>query len=161
MIFVKKGTRFEYLFFCLYLCFMINPNITIQDINLINQETMVSNLGIEFTEIGDDFLIAKMPVDERTFQPMGLLHGGANVALAETLGSVGTFSIIDGKTHYGVCIEINANHIGSVMEGFVFGTAKLVHQGRTTHIWNIEIKDEKHKLISTSRMTMMIIERKK
>ena len=140
---------------------MINPKITIQDINLINQETMVSNLGIEFTEIGDDFLIAKMPVDERTFQPMGLLHGGANVALAETLGSVGTFSIIDGKKHYGVCIEINANHIGSVMDGFVFGTAKLVHQGRTTHIWNIEIRDEKHKLISTSRMTMMIIERKK
>jgi len=140
---------------------MINPKITIQDINLINQETMVSNLGIKFIEIGDDFLIAKMPVDERTFQPMGLLHGGANVALAETLGSVGTFSIIDGKTHYGVCIEINANHIGSVMDGFVFGTAKLVHQGRTTHIWNIEIKDEKHKLISTSRMTMMIIERKK
>ena len=140
---------------------MINQNITTKDINLINQDTMVSNLGIEFTEIGDDFLIAKMPVDERTFQPMGLLHGGANVALAETLGSVGTFSIIDGKTHYGVCIEINANHIGSVMEGFVFGTAKLVHQGRTTHIWNIEIKDEKHKLISTSRMTMMIIERKK
>ena len=140
---------------------MINPNITPQDINLINQETMVSNLGIEFTEIGDDFLIAKMPVDERTFQPMGLLHGGANVALAETLGSVGTFSIIDGKKHYGVCIEINANHIGSVMDGFVFGTAKLVHQGRTTHIWNIEIRDEKHKLISTSRMTMMIIERKK
>ena len=140
---------------------MINQNITTKDINLINQDTMVSNLGIEFTEIGNDFLIAKMPVDERTFQPMGLLHGGANVALAETLGSVGTFSIIDGKTHYGVCIEINANHIGSVMEGFVFGTAKLVHQGRTTHIWNIEIRDEKHKLISTSRMTMMIIERKK
>ena len=140
---------------------MINQNITTKDINLINQDTMVSNLGIEFTEIGDDFLIAKMPVDERTFQPMGLLHGGANVALAETLGSVGTFSIIDGKTHYGVCIEINANHIGSVMKGFVFGTAKLVHQGRTTHIWNIEIRDEKDKLISTSRMTMMIIERKK
>ena len=148
-------------FFCLYLYLMINQNITIQDINLINQETMVSNLGIEFTEIGDNFLIAKMPVDERTFQPMGLLHGGANVALAETLGSVGTFSIIDGKTHYGVCIEINANHVGSAMEGFVFGTAKLMHQGRTTHVWNIEIKDEKHKLISTSRMTMMIIERKK
>ena len=122
---------------------------------------MVSTLGIEFTEIGDDFLIARMPVDERTFQPMGMLHGGANVALSETLGSVGTFSIIDGKTHYGVCIEINANHIGSVMKGFVFGTAKLVHQGRTTHIWNIEIRDEKDKLISTSRMTMMIIERKK
>ena len=140
---------------------MINQNINLKDINTINQETLISNLGIEFTEIGDDFLIAKMPVDERTFQPMGLLHGGANVALAETLGSIGTFLIIDGKTQNGVCIEINANHVGSAMEGFVFGTAKLVHQGRTTHIWNIEIRDEKHKLISTSRMTMMIIERKK
>ena len=140
---------------------MINQNINLKDINTINQGTLISNLGIEFTEIGDDFLIAKMPVDERTFQPMGLLHGGANVALAETLGSIGTFLIIDGKTQNGVCIEINANHVGSAMEGFVFGTAKLVHQGRTTHIWNIEIRDEKHKLISTSRMTMMIIERKK
>ena len=140
---------------------MINQNISIKDINTINQGTLISTLGIEFTEIGKDFLIAKMPVDERTFQPMGLLHGGASVALAETLGSIGTFSIINGKTHYGVCIEINANHIGSVMEGFVFGTAKLVHQGKTTHIWNIEIKDDKKKMISVSRMTMMIIERKK
>ena len=140
---------------------MITKNIDLEDINTINQGTLISNLGIEFTEIGGDFLIAKMPVDERTFQPMGLLHGGANVALAETLGSIGTFLIIDGKTQNGVCIEINANHVGSAMEGFVFGTAKLVHQGRTTHIWNIEIRDEKHKLISTSRMTMMIIERKK
>jgi len=140
---------------------MINQNINIKDINTINQDTMISNLGIEFTKIGEDYLIAKMPVDERTFQPMGLLHGGANVALAETLGSIGTFSIINGKTHYGVCIEINANHIGSAMEGFVFGTASIVHQGKTTHIWNIEIRDEKDKLISVSRMTMMIIERKK
>jgi 1,4-dihydroxy-2-naphthoyl-CoA hydrolase len=140
---------------------MITKNIDLEDINTINQGTLISNLGIELTEIGDDFLIAKMPVDERTFQPMGLLHGGANVALAETLGSIGTFLIIDGKTQNGVCIEINANHIGSAMEGFVYGTAKLLHQGRTTHIWNIEIRDEKHKLISTSRMTMMIIERKK
>ena len=129
--------------------------------NSSNSQTLMETLSIDFIDFGEDYLIAKMPVDERTFQPMGLLHGGANVALAETLGSVGTFSIIDGKTHYGVCIEINANHIGSAMEGFVFGTAKLLHQGRTTHIWNIEIKDEKHKLISTSRMTMMIIERKK
>jgi len=140
---------------------MINQNINIKDINTINQGTLISNLGIEFTEIGKDYLMAKMPVDERTFQPMGLLHGGANVALAETIGSIGSFSIIDGKTHYGVCIEINANHIGSVMEGFVYGTAKLAHKGKTTHVWNIEIRDEKDKLISVSRMTMMIIERKK
>ena len=140
---------------------MINQNINLKDINTINQGTLISNLGIEFTEIGGDFLIAKMPVDERTFQPMGLLHGGANVALAETLGSIGTFLIIDGKTQNGVCIEINANHIGSAMEGFVYGTAKLLHQGKTTHIWNIEIRDDNKRLISSSRMTMMIIERKK
>ena len=140
---------------------MINQNISIKDINLLNQDTLISNLGIEFVEIGKNYLTAKMPVDERTFQPMGLLHGGANVALAETLGSIGTFGIIDGKTHYGVCIEINANHIGSAMKGFVFGIAKIVHQGKTTHVWSIEIRDEKDKLISTSRMTMMIIERKK
>ena len=140
---------------------MITKNIDLEDINTINQGTLISNLGIELTEIGDDFLIAKMPVDERTFQPMGLLHGGANVALAETLGSIGTFLIIDGKTQNGVCIEINANHIGSAMEGFVYGTAKLLHQGKTTHIWNIEIRDDNKRLISSSRMTMMIIERKK
>ena len=140
---------------------MLDSKINVKDINTINQGTLISNLGIEFTEIGSDYLIAKMPVDERTFQPMGLLHGGANVALAETLGSIGTFASINGKTHYGVCIEINANHIGSIMEGYVFGKATAVHLGKTTHIWNIEIRDEKDKLISTSRMTMMIIERKK
>jgi 1,4-dihydroxy-2-naphthoyl-CoA hydrolase len=140
---------------------MTTQNISLIDINKINQGTLISTLGIELTEIGDDFLIAKMPVDERTFQPMGLLHGGANVALAETLGSIGTFLLIDGKTQNGVCIEINANHIGSATEGFVYGTAKVLHQGKTTHIWNIEIRDENKRLISTSRMTMMIIERKK
>jgi 1,4-dihydroxy-2-naphthoyl-CoA hydrolase len=140
---------------------MINQNSNLTELNQINQGTLISNLGIELTEIGDGLLIGKMPVDERTFQPMGLLHGGANVVLAETLGSIGSFLIIDGKTQNGVCIEINANHIGSAVEGFVYGTAKLLHQGKTTHIWNIEIRDENKRLISTSRMTMMIIERKK
>jgi len=140
---------------------MINKNISLNHINAINENTLISTLGIEFTEIGDDYLTAKMPVDERTFQPMGLLHGGANVALAETLGSVGTYAIIDGKKYHGVCIEINANHIGSAMQGSVYGTAKITHKGKSTHVWNIEIKDEKGKLISISRMTMMIIERNK
>lgn len=129
--------------------------------NLISEGTLMTSLGIEFTEIGNDFLKAKMPVDERTFQPMGLLHGGANVALAETLGSAGTYAIINPKKQYGVCIEINANHISSVMEGYVFGTAKITHAGKTTHVWNIEIKDEKDRLISISRLTMMILDRKK
>lgn len=140
---------------------MINQQINLDDINKINQGTLISNLGIEFIEFGTDYLKAKMPVDERTFQPMGLLHGGANVALAETIGSIGTFSIIDNKKYYGVCIEINANHIGSVMQGDVIGTATIAHKGKTTHVWNIEIRDESEKLISVSRMTMMIIERKK
>ncbi len=140
---------------------MIPRRIKPKDIDAICKDTLIDNLGIVFTEVGRDYLVAEMPVDERTFQPMGLLHGGANVALAETLGSVGTYLIIGTKTHYGVCIEINANHIGSIMEGSVFGRADLVHKGKTTHVWKVEIKDKDGKLISVSRMTMMILERKK
>lgn len=139
---------------------MLPKNINLASINAINQGTLMSTLGIEFTEIGDNYLCATMPVDERTFQPMGLLHGGANVALAESLGSAGTFMMLDTKTHNGVCIEINANHVGGVMKGQVTGKATLLHKGKTTHVWNIEIRDEEQKLISYSRMTMMILERK-
>lgn len=138
---------------------MIPENIDIKAINKLNVGTLMQSLGIEFTEFGKDFVIAKMPVDERTFQPFGLLHGGANVALAETLGSVGTHLMLD-KNQMGVCIEINANHVGSVMEGEVFGKAKLIHRGKSTHVWSIEITDQNQKLISTSRMTMMVIDRK-
>ncbi len=140
---------------------MIPKNVKVKDINAINVGTLMESLGIEFTKVGDDFIEAKMPVDERTFQPMGLLHGGANVALAETLGSAGTYLIIGTKTHHGVCIEINANHVGSIMEGYVYGRAEIVHEGKTTHIWKIEIKDKNGKLISMARLTMMILERKK
>jgi len=138
---------------------MIPKNTKVKDINLISKKTLIDTLGIEFTEVGSDYIIGKMPVDERTFQPMGLLHGGANVALAETLGSVGTYLMIGTKTHYGVCIEINANHVGSVMDGFVIGKAEIIHKGKSTHIWKIEIKDEVGKMISISRLTMMILER--
>lgn len=119
----------------------------------------MQSLGIEFIEVGEDMVRATMPVDERTFQPMGLLHGGANVALAESLGSVGTYLMINTKTHHGVCIEINANHIGSAMKGIVTGTATLLHKGKTTHVWNVEIRDEDDKLLSYSRMTIMVLER--
>ncbi|MCB9189264.1 MAG: hotdog fold thioesterase [Flavobacteriales bacterium] len=134
-------------------------NISLKQLNAINQGTLMQSLGIEFTEVGDDYLKATMPVDERTFQPMGLLHGGANVALAESLGSVGTYLMLDTKTQYGVCIEINANHIGSTMKGSVEGTAKLLHKGKTTHVWNVEIKDDEGRLTSYSRMTIMILDR--
>lgn len=139
---------------------MIPSNISIKQLNAINQGTLMQSLGIEFTEVGEDYIKGSMPVDERTFQPMGLLHGGANVALAESLGSVGTYLMLNTKTHYGVCIEINANHIGSAMKGHVSGTAKLLHAGKTTHIWNVEIRDDQDRLISYSRMTIMILERK-
>jgi 1,4-dihydroxy-2-naphthoyl-CoA hydrolase len=139
---------------------MIPKDTSLKQLNAINQGTLMESLGIEFTEFGEDYVKATMPVDERTFQPMGLLHGGANVALAESLGSVGTYLMIDTKTHYGVCIEINANHVGGIMKGHVIGTATVLHQGKSTHIWNVEIRDEEGKLISYSRMTIMILERK-
>lgn len=140
---------------------MIPNNLDLKEINLINKGTLVDNLGIQITGVGEDFIEGKMPVDERTFQPMGLLHGGANVAFAETLGSTGTYLSIGTKTHYGVCIEINANHIGSIMDGYVYGRANLVHKGKTTHIWQIDIKDKAGKMISMCRLTMMILEIKK
>ena len=139
---------------------MIPQDISMKQLNALNQGTLMQSLGIEFTEVGEDWLKATMPVDERTFQPMGLLHGGANVALAESLGSVGTYLMINTKTHHGVCIEINANHIGSAMKGNVTGIAKLLHKGKSTHVWNVEIRDEKERLLSYSRMTIMVLERK-
>ncbi len=138
---------------------MIPKDLKPDHLNIISKNTLVTHLNIEFTEIGEDFLIAKMPVDETTFQPMGLLHGGASVALAETVGSCGSHFIIDSSTHYAVGIEINANHVGSAYSGYVYATGKIIHFGRTTHIWNIEVKDEKGKMISIARLTMMILKR--
>jgi 1,4-dihydroxy-2-naphthoyl-CoA hydrolase len=116
-------------------------------------------LGIEFTDIGPDYLSGSMPVDERTRQPYGMLHGGASVALAETLGSFGCYLTLDPKTHYNVGLEINANHVRSVREGVVTGTARPVHMGRTTHIWEIRIVDQRDKLVCISRLTLAILER--
>lgn len=139
---------------------MLPTNISLKSLNALNSGTLMQSLGIEFIEVGADYIVGRMPVDERTFQPMGLLHGGANVALAESLGSVGTYLTLDTNKHSGVCIEINANHISSSMSGYVTGKATLLHAGKTTHVWVVEIRDEQNKLISSSRMTMMILERK-
>ncbi|MCB9195587.1 MAG: hotdog fold thioesterase [Flavobacteriales bacterium] len=139
---------------------MLPTNISLKSLNALNSGTLMQSLGIEFIEVGADYIVGRMPVDERTFQPMGLLHGGANVALAESLGSVGTYLTLDTNKHSGVCIEINANHISSAMSGYVTGKATLLHAGKTTHVWVVEIRDEQNKLISSSRMTMMILERK-
>jgi 1,4-dihydroxy-2-naphthoyl-CoA hydrolase len=140
---------------------MIPDDITTQHLNSVSKDTLLENLGIEFTEIGNDHIIARMPVNKRTQQPMGLLHGGASAALAESIGSIGSYLMINPKQQMAVGLEINANHIGSVHSGFVYGKGTIVHKGKTTHIWNIEIRDENEKLISICRLTMLVLDRKK
>ncbi|MBC7623863.1 MAG: hotdog fold thioesterase [Aeromicrobium sp.] len=121
--------------------------------------TLVSHLGILFTDIGDDYLRATMPVDHRTHQPMGILHGGASLALAETMGSVGAYLCVDMKKYNVVGLEINANHIRSVSDGLVTGTAKPIHVGRSTQLWEIRITDEAGKLTCISRITIAVLEK--
>ena len=117
------------------------------------------HLGIEFTEIGPDFLRARMPVDERTRQPYGILHGGASVALAETLGSTAAGLTVDPDKYRVVGQEINANHVRAVSEGFVIGTTRPLHVGKRSHVWEIRIEDEQERLVCISRLTMFVMER--
>jgi 1,4-dihydroxy-2-naphthoyl-CoA hydrolase len=137
----------------------MKPNITPDMLNAGSQQTLASHLGIEFIEVGPDFLRAKMPVDERTIQPFGLLHGGASLALAETVGSVASSLQIDLNEQICVGMEINANHVRSVRSGYVYGTARPIHLGRKTHIWEIKITDDAENLVSVSRLTMMILDK--
>lgn len=118
-----------------------------------------AHLGIEFIELGDDFIRARMPVDERTRQPFGILHGGASVALAETLGSVGAALVVDSDNQYCVGQEINANHIRAVASGWVIGAARPVHIGRRSQVWEIRIVDERDRLVCISRITMFVLDR--
>lgn len=121
---------------------------------------MVEHLGIEFTAIGDDYLEAKMPVDKRTHQPFGLLHGGASVALAETLGSMAAACCIDLSKQYCVGLDINANHVKGVTSGYVKGVTKPIHIGKKTHVWEIRITNEKDELVCISRITMAVLDKK-
>lgn len=129
---------------------------SLEALNKMSSDSMVGHLSIEFTELGHDYVKASMPVDKTTHQPMGLLHGGASVALAETLGSTGASLACD-PGYAGVGLEINANHIRGVRSGHVHATAKALHVGRTTHVWSIEIVDDAGKLVCISRLTMAII----
>ncbi len=126
----------------------------------MGKNTMVEHLGIVFTNIQKDSLTATMPVDKRTLQPYGLLHGGASVALAETLGSVAAHLSVDSDRYLTVGLEINANHIKSARSGIVTGTARPIHIGRSTHVWSIDIVNEAGQLVCTSRITMAIIAKK-
>ncbi|HVV04716.1 MAG TPA: hotdog fold thioesterase, partial [Puia sp.] len=128
-----------------------DPSITVPQLQALVPGTMGGAIGLELTEIGENFLKARIPVDERTIQPYGLLHGGASAALAETLGSVGSAFVIDQTQYYCVGLEINANHIRGVREGYVYGTATPLHLGKTTHVWDIRIVDEREKLVCVSR----------
>lgn len=137
-----------------------DKELSVEKLKSFSPDTMAQHLGIEWVDVGDDFLKAKMPVDHRTKQLYGLLHGGASCALAETIGSVSSAMVIDHSKFYCVGIEINANHIRSAREGFVMGVAKPLHLGATTHVWDIKIYDEKEKLVCVSRLTVAILQRK-
>ena len=140
---------------------MFSPEISVDSLNEFSKGCMVSHVGIEFTEVGKEYLVAKMPVDDRTRQPLGLLHGGANVVLAETLGSVAASLLLNPAEKYAVGLEINANHLKSARTGYVFGKCSPIHIGKGTHVWEIRITNEDEKLICVSRITMAILDQKK
>ena len=130
--------------------------ITPAELDKLHLNTVVSQLGIEFTEVGSNTLNARMPVDRRTVQPAGILHGGSSVTLAETLGSVCAWMSLD-EGWNAVGLDINANHIRAVREGWVHGHCRPIHVGRTTQVWQIEIVDESGRIVCTSRITMAVV----
>ena len=136
-----------------------NKNLSAADFKEMNDDTMGKHIGLAFSEVGPDFLKATMPVDHRTRQPYGLLHGGASCVLAETLGSVASAMVIDPAKFICVGLEINANHVRSARDGFVTGTCTPIHIGASTHVWDIKIHDERNKLICVSRLTVAILKK--
>lgn len=140
---------------------IFNTNVTFDQLKNFNKGTIAEHLGIEYLELTPDSITARMPVDHRTHQPFGRLHGGASVVLAEDLGSVAswlTLNPADNKAAVG--LEINANHVKGIRSGWVYGTVTPVHLGKNTHVWNIRITDEEGRLVCISRLTTMIIDQK-
>lgn len=137
-----------------------DKDLSLEKLKTPGRNTMGEFLGIEWTTVGDNFLKARMPVDHRTIQPYGLLHGGASCTLAETIGSVASAMVVDHSKFFCVGLEINANHIRSVKSGYVTGTATPLHLGQSTHVWDIRIHDENEKLVCVSRLTVAVIGRK-
>lgn len=136
----------------------MKADLDLGNIQFIHADSLVKHLGIEFTEAGEGYLLARMPVDSRTHQPFGILHGGASVVLAESLGSVASFMLLDDPTkQQAVGLEINANHLRPVREGWVYGRCTPIHIGRTTHVWDIRITNEAGKLVCVSRLTIAIV----
>ncbi len=133
---------------------------TLKQLNKISENTLMQTLDIEYVDFGDDFLVAKMPVTSKVHQPNGILHGGATVALAESVGSAASHLFFDNNEFEIRGIEISANHVKAVKEGFVFATAKIIHKGRTTQLWEIKIHDESSRLISLCKLTTIALPRK-
>ena len=136
-----------------------NKELNAHMLSSLGNKTMTEHLGLEWVEVGADFMKAKLPVDHRTIQPYGLLHGGASCVLAETLGSVASAMVVDHDKFYCVGLEINANHIRSVRSGLVTGVVTPIHLGASTHVWDIKIYDEREKLICISRLTVAILKK--
>jgi 1,4-dihydroxy-2-naphthoyl-CoA hydrolase len=132
----------------------------IEDIAFLCKNNMLEHLAIEITELGNDYVKGRMPVDHRTVQPMNILHGGASVALAESLGSIGSFLTVDPTKYHCVGMEINANHLRPVSTGYVYATARPIHLGNRTQVWSIEIVNEENKLVCISRITMAVVDKK-
>ncbi len=135
-------------------------DVSVDFLNGLGKKTMAERIGIEITEVGSDYLKGKMPVDNRTVQSYGILHGGASAALAETLGSIAGILTLDPEREYCVGLEINANHIRRVSSGFVYGTARPIHVGSKTQVWEIRIEDERQRLVCISRLTLAVLSRK-
>lgn len=132
--------------------------IPLDQLNAYNKNTLMEQLGIQCVELGDDYVVATMPVDHRTHQPMGLLHGGASAALIESIGSMGSTLLIDLSKEVPVGLEVNANHLGGVKSGSVKAIGKIVHAGKRTHVWQVDITDEATgKMVCTGRLTIMIV----
>jgi 1,4-dihydroxy-2-naphthoyl-CoA hydrolase len=134
--------------------------MTIKDINKLCKDSFIGYLDIEFLEYGENFIIARMPVDEKKLQPMGVLHGGASLALAETVASAGSFLLVD-ETKYDVLgLQVTGNHVSTFSMGEVTARGEIVHKGNSTHVWDVKITSDTGKLISIARVTNMIIEKK-
>ncbi|WP_026464772.1 PaaI family thioesterase [Adhaeribacter aquaticus] len=138
---------------------MLHKEVSLESLNLFCKNTLVEVLGIEFTEIGPNYLTGKMPVDNRTQQPMGILHGGASLAFAETLGSAAAILQVDPEKQTCVGLEINANHIKSARSGYVYGKASPIYIGRKTHVWEIKITNDEGELICISRHTVAVLDK--
>jgi len=134
-------------------------DISLAMLNATSRGNLIDHLGIEYIDLGPDALYARMPVDQRTKQPMGILHGGASVALAETVGSMAANLVVDRTKYYCVGLEINANHIRKATDGYVYAEAIPLHVGKSTHVWQIHITDEQKQLVCASRLTVAVLEK--